>query len=282
MRKLLISLLLASAVATPAVARPHDDNNDNRPARSDRSQPREESHSDRAVQRDRSQFTGGNHFDRSNGGGSPGGQQPFAFRQHVQEGGQRNFDGQSSNNNDGQDHRNWRGPRREQVVEGDHPAVQDRRERFGDRDRFDNDALRHSDRQPPQVMRTRVPVVSTVPRPGTQPPMRFDNHRRGDVRWDPNWRRDGRYDWRNWRDRHRSSFHLGIYYDPFGWGYQPFSIGWRLWPNYYSSRYWISDPWQYRLPYAPPGTQWVRYYNDALLVDVYTGQVVDVLYNFFW
>jgi hypothetical protein len=38
----------------------------------------------------------------------------------------------------------------------------------------------------------------------------------------------------------------------------------------------------YRLPYAPPGTRWIRYWNDALLVDVYTGEVVDEIPNFFW
>ena len=55
-----------------------------------------------------------------------------------------------------------------------------------------------------------------------------------------------------------------------------------MWPSYYSSRYWINDPWYYRLPYAPPGTRWVRYYDDAILVDMWSGQVVDVIYNFFW
>ena len=131
-------------------------------------------------------------------------------------------------------------------------------------------------------MRTRGPVVSDVPRPGTQPPMRVDNRRRGEVRWSGDWRRDNRYDWRNWRERNRSRFRVGIYYDPFGWGYQQFEIGWRMWPNYYSSNFWINDPWDYRLPYAPPGTQWVRYYNDAVLVDMYTGEVVDVIHGFFW
>ena len=51
---------------------------------------------------------------------------------------------------------------------------------------------------------------------------------------------------------------------------------------FYSQRYWIGDPWQYRLPPAYPGTQWVRYYNDVLLVDVYTGEVIDVIHGFFW
>ena len=100
--------------------------------------------------------------------------------------------------------------------------------------------------------------------------------------WSTNWRNNSQYDWQNHRRHHRSWFHLGFYYDPFGWGYNPYQIGWRLWPSYYSSNYWINDPWQYRLPYAPPGTRWVRYYDDAILVDMWSGQVVDVIYNFFW
>jgi hypothetical protein len=125
-------------------------------------------------------------------------------------------------------------------------------------------------------------VVSPVPRAGTQPPPPTQPRYRAAPQWNTGWRNNSRYDWRNWRNRHRSLFHFGFYYDPFGWGYQPYSIGWRLWPSYYSSNFWINDPWQYRLPYAPPGTRWVRYYDDALLVDMWSGQVVDVIYNFFW
>jgi Ni/Co efflux regulator RcnB len=125
-------------------------------------------------------------------------------------------------------------------------------------------------------------VVSETPRPGTQPPLRTERRRHAEVNWSTNWRNDHRYDWRDWRRRHRSHFHLGFYFDPFGWGYQPYSIGWRMWPSYFGSRYWINDPWQYRLPYAPPGYRWVRYYDDAILVDTWTGEVVDVIYNFFW
>jgi Ni/Co efflux regulator RcnB len=51
---------------------------------------------------------------------------------------------------------------------------------------------------------------------------------------------------------------------------------------FWGRNYWISDPWQYRLPAAPYGYQWVRYYNDVLLVDTYNGRVVDVIYDFFW
>jgi Ni/Co efflux regulator RcnB len=178
--------------------------------------------------------------------------------------------GEAADGNDGV--RNWRMQHRQQVEAGHHEG-------------FYGGELRQSDHRMPGIMqpRTRSPMVGDIPRQGTQPPMRVDNRWRSNhTQWSTNWRHDHRYDWRDWRRHHGSSFHLGFYYDPFGWGYQPFSIGSRLWPNYYSSSYWLSDPWQYRLPYAPPGTQWIRYYNDALLVDIYTGEVIDAIQGFFW
>ena len=103
-----------------------------------------------------------------------------------------------------------------------------------------------------------------------------------DRRWSSDWRRDHRYDWRNYRNSHRSIFRLGRYYDPYGWGYRRFSIGFSIGSSYYGSNYWLDDPWMYRLPPAYGPYRWVRYYDDALMVNIYTGQVVDVLYNFFW
>ena len=132
-----------------------------------------------------------------------------------------------------------------------------------------------------------TPVVTQDSRGGTTIQHRDRDGRRwsgGDRRrWDRDgWRHDRRYDWRRWRDRNRSIFRLGLYIDPFGWGYNRWGIGSRLYPNYYRSSYWISDPWQYRLPQAYPPYRWVRYHNDALLVDTWSGEVVDVIYNFFW
>ena len=132
--------------------------------------------------------------------------------------------------------------------------------------------------------RRRDRTASTVPQEGTQPPVRVaeaDDHRRR-PQWRHDWRNDRRYDWRRHRDRNRATFHLGIYYDPFGWNYRRYNVGWRLWPDYYRSSYWIHDPWMYRLPTAYPGTRWIRYHNDALLVDTWSGEVVDVVYGFFW
>ena len=101
-------------------------------------------------------------------------------------------------------------------------------------------------------------------------------------RWSGDWRRDRRYDWRNHRDRYGWRYRLGRYYDPFGSHYRRFSIGFSLYPSYYSSRYWLSDPWSYRLPPAYGPYRWVRYYDDALLVNIYNGRVVDVIHDFFW
>ena len=106
--------------------------------------------------------------------------------------------------------------------------------------------------------------------------------RDGDRRWSNDWRRDHRYDWRNYRSRYGSLYRLGRYYDPYGWGYRRFSTGFNLWPSYYGSNFWLNDPWQYRLPPAYGPYRWVRYYDDALLVNIYTGQVVDVIHGFFW
>lgn len=127
-------------------------------------------------------------------------------------------------------------------------------------------------------------VVSRTPREGTQPPPKSSVRpsSRTTRHWDHDWRSDHRNDWQKHRRRYRSLFHLGFYYDPFGWRYRPYSIGWRMWPGYYRSSYWLNDPWQYRLPYAPPGYRWIRYYDDVVLVDTWDGQVVDVIYNFFW
>ena len=100
--------------------------------------------------------------------------------------------------------------------------------------------------------------------------------------WREGWRRNGRYDWHGYRARHRSHYRFGVYSDPFGYNYRRMDLGWGLHPAYYSSRYSLLDPWSYRLPLAPRGYRWVRYYDDALLVDLRSGRVVDVLRDLFW
>jgi Ni/Co efflux regulator RcnB len=127
-------------------------------------------------------------------------------------------------------------------------------------------------------------VAPSYARPDRPAPVPQTAYRYGgrSPQWNTNWRNDRNYDWRRYRDQHRSIFRIGVYYDPFGWGYQRYNIGWRLYPAYYEQNYWLTDPYMYDLPPAPYPLQWVRYYDDALLVNVFTGQVVDVMYDFFW
>ena len=106
--------------------------------------------------------------------------------------------------------------------------------------------------------------------------------RRDQAQWSNHWRNDNRYDWRRYRNHHHSIFRIGFYYDPFGYSYNRFNIGSFLYPSYYRSNYWINDPWQYRLPPAYGPYRWVRYHSDALLIDIYSGEVVDVIHGFFW
>ena len=112
---------------------------------------------------------------------------------------------------------------------------------------------------------------------------RYDGWRDG-HRWDNRWRSNDRYDWRAYRARNRYAYHLPRYYAPRGWGYgyRRFSIGVTLGSVLYSNNYWIGDPYSYRLPPAYGPYRWVRYYNDALLVDIRSGYVVDVVYDMFW
>ena len=102
--------------------------------------------------------------------------------------------------------------------------------------------------------------------------------------WRRDWRNDRRYDWNGYRNQNRFIFRLNPYYSPYGYGYgyRRFGIGSILDSLLFGRNYWVSDPWQYRLPPAPPGYQWVRYYNDVVLVDTYTGRIEDVIYDFFW
>ena len=102
--------------------------------------------------------------------------------------------------------------------------------------------------------------------------------------WSRQWRNDNRYDWGRYRQQNRNLFRLPRYYAPYDWnyGYRRFSIGVTLSSLLWEQDYWIDDPAYYRLPPAYGPYRWVRYYNDALLVDIRSGYVVDTVYDIFW
>ncbi len=110
-----------------------------------------------------------------------------------------------------------------------------------------------------------------------------NDHARG-GNWNSGWRNDRRYDWQGWRNSHRDNYRVGQYRVPYGYhgGYHRWGIGVRIDPIFFGQDYWIDNPDYYRLPPAYDDYRWVRYYNDALLIDVYSGTVVDEIPDFFW
>ena len=274
MRNLILSALLATAVAMPATAQDRDFRQRDRAAQSD-GEPRSEARAERRAQRaERATIERPQADERvERSARRDGEQQQVRERAFDRQGGERRDWGRRRSNNDGmtaaierqQDAARIR--EQGQLVEQRRDGVRVGRSRDGS---LLGRAMENSQSVNGQV---------GVRRDRDDRRTRYSGV---DRRWSSDWRRDRNYDWRNHRNYNRSAYRLGYYRDPYGSRYRRFSIGFSLFPNYYQSNYWLSDPWQYRLPPAYGPYRWVRYYDDALLVNIYTGQVVDVEYNFFW
>ena len=121
-------------------------------------------------------------------------------------------------------------------------------------------------------------------RPDNRPDFRPDNRRGPDFRSGPG---RPRQDWNIWRNDHRDfrpsrRYHAPSYRRPQGWYYRRWSFGDFLPSLFWSSQYWINSYSLYDLPPPPPGAVWVRYGDDAVLIDRFTGEVIDVVYGFFY
>ncbi len=297
MRKFMLSILLAGVAASPALAQ---DNGDGRWHHNQQQSDRGQGHQDHQQARSEARPEPQQRF---NGGGFGGEQQQraapqFQQRQQVQVEERQQVRQWQGRGDGGQRFNRGEAAAQQQVVE--------QQQRSFDRSRFEGQqreqaqqwqgrngyAGTYRQREPgqwTQQQRTGQWTQQQGTRQWTQQQgtrqWTRDGARTGGSRysgnWNRNWRNDNHYDWRRYRNSHRSVFSLGIYYDPFGYNYRPFGIGYRLTPAYFGEQYWI-DPAMYDLPFPPPGTQWIRYWNDALLVDMYSGEVVDVINNFFW
>ncbi|MFY9351879.1 MAG: RcnB family protein [Sphingobium sp.] len=93
-------------------------------------------------------------------------------------------------------------------------------------------------------------------------------------------RREVREDWRDYRRTHRDVYRGGRWNAPFR--YNQWNTGARLRPVYYQPRYYVADPYRYRLPRPGWNQRWVRHYNDVLLVDTRSGRVIAAHRGFFW
>jgi Ni/Co efflux regulator RcnB len=86
---------------------------------------------------------------------------------------------------------------------------------------------------------------------------------------------------RNFTSAHR--YHgRHAYHRPRGWYAHRWTFGERLPPAFFVRDYWINDYFDFGLVPPPFGAVWVRYGDDALLIDETTGEVIQVVYNVFF
>jgi Ni/Co efflux regulator RcnB len=77
-------------------------------------------------------------------------------------------------------------------------------------------------------------------------------------------------------------FHYGSYNRPSGWYYRRWSYGDTLPRAFWARDYWLTSWWMFDLAIPPNGYEWVRYGDDALLINVYNGQILQVDYGVFY
>ena len=77
-------------------------------------------------------------------------------------------------------------------------------------------------------------------------------------------------------------FRAGFWRAPPGYAYRRWNYGETLPGLYFSQNYWLTNWAAYGLFAPPSGLVWVRYGPDVMLVDRYTGQIVQVRYGLFY
>ncbi|OJY54650.1 MAG: hypothetical protein BGP17_06435 [Sphingomonas sp. 67-41] len=78
------------------------------------------------------------------------------------------------------------------------------------------------------------------------------------------------------------TYHIGPYHPPRGFQYRRWAYGDILPGIFWGQDYWLTDYWLFGLDVPPVGYEWVRYGPDALLVNITTGEVVQVVYGRFF
>jgi len=115
---------------------------------------------------------------------------------------------------------------------------------------------------------------------------RHDNDRHGNNNWNNNNNRhrswQGNFNRRNVTAQHHYRYRGGSWRWPSGYHYQRWTFGMTLPSIFWANNYWVSDYYDYGLGAPPPGTVWVRYGNDAILIDRYSGEILEVVYDQFY
>jgi Ni/Co efflux regulator RcnB len=126
--------------------------------------------------------------------------------------------------------------------------------------------------------------------PGNNDRRAFGNDRRGpdnndrrifgNDRGGPDSRRDFGAFQRNFNAPRR--FRAQVYNRPRGWYPHRWTYGEILPSLFWAPDYWLTDYYDYGLEPPPPGTVWVRDGSDALLIDRFSGQIIQVAYGVFY
>ena len=82
--------------------------------------------------------------------------------------------------------------------------------------------------------------------------------------------------------RSHQRYRYGYYRPPIGFYSHSWGFGEYLPRGWYGSSYLLNDWWSYDLPFPPPGYDWVRVGDDAVLIDRFTGRIVQVVRYLFW
>jgi Ni/Co efflux regulator RcnB len=77
------------------------------------------------------------------------------------------------------------------------------------------------------------------------------------------------------------AYHVGAYRRPPGWHPHHWVYGEILPRAYWGPEYLLADYWLFALEVPPVGYEWVREGSDALLVNVNTGEILQVEYGVF-
>jgi Ni/Co efflux regulator RcnB len=77
------------------------------------------------------------------------------------------------------------------------------------------------------------------------------------------------------------TYRIGPFHAPSGWAYRRWGYGQFLPRAYWAAPYILGDYWLFGLEVPPVGFEWVRSGPDALLIDVNSGQILQVEYGVF-
>lgn len=105
---------------------------------------------------------------------------------------------------------------------------------------------------------------------------RTDNNNNNRRNW------QGKFNRRNVTAQHHYRYRGNSWRWPNGYHYQRWTFGMTLPSLFWASDYWINDYSDYGLAYPPPGTVWVRYGDDAVLIDRDSGEILEVVYGQFY